>query len=1350
LAGLELFRSPLRRDLWTDLVPVIVSHHFTLRWSRSCGSSSKRSDNRSPVRIVLTIIAVVLVAMLSTALIVPLFIDWSSHRADIASRLSAMTGGNVSLTGPVAVQLLPTPYLEVGEGAVSGLTADAPRLTFASARLELALVKLVSGAIRFNEIRLERPVLTIARGADGSLRLPTPPPAKADAVGFDRLVLRDGRIRVAEGAGHAGREIEGVQLDADALSLAGPYHISGRFSAPGGARVLFHLASEKVGTAGLPIRASMEAGPGWPALDIDGVLRDGSSSFSGSATLVGAAVGPEGPTPWRASGQMTANFDRATMEATEVRFGSEERALRANGSVALAYGSPSRLSVELKAKQANLDGLLRRKGEDGVAPARAISLLSGALGPALDHAEGLAIDASLSAETVILGSDTLSDISASLRSSPGSPLHTRFDLGLPGRSTLRGEGELETDAAAKFHGTVDFASDDIALLRDWASQGAPEFAAKAGAVSDALAYRSASLSGDVEASGVGFSGGNLKITLDRSALAGSLAFTSPVGADPGRLYMDLSGDSLDVAALPNLSASAALLGDLDLSLSLKANALHVAEVNDTEVNSGSLTVKVTKKGQDVSLDRLSVADLGGAYVDAQGAIGRDGIEANGHLRADRLRDFTLLISRLAPGDWSRTLAERAASLSPTSLAFEAHGGGSTSAEGPHLVSLKANGTIGQTQTALALEPGPKGDGQVLTLNLDSPDIGAFLRQLGLGGKTIVNGRAHLAAHASGAFGAGYAVDGSGALAGVDVAGHGRFLPAAQGEEARLLGSIKLKGANSLPLLSALGLAPSGDAMAPVDAAADVTLRGDRWTASRITATVAGVKASGDLNYEPAAKPEAAAAASDLAPVGEAVGGSETPAPQALAPAEITGDLSLERLSLGNLIALALGAPQQAKAGARWSEARFAPAPFALPPVAVHVGIDAFDLTDGLSAHRFAANLRLDKRRLDLDDIGMTVDGGAVSGRATIRRDRETATLTGALEADSLAIRRQAFSGRVGGALEFASTGRTAAALVEGLAGTGTARFTNAALARTDPAALDRVVAKAQTPDAQLDETNVAFAFNNELDRGPLPVPDGSTPIALSGGALKFGPLAITRPRGDAALTGVLDLRKLSLETRLAVTSPSAGLKFWSGPAPSASVTLQDVLDAPRRQVDVSALSAGLATQAIARESDRIAALEADIRERAFFNRRLKGERFMDRRAAEIEDWRVEQARLKGLAERLATERVEAERAAAEKAAAEKAEAEKASAAKATAERAEADKVVRQKAEAEKALLQPELPPDVPADNAPIGKPPVTPRDPSNQSGELGANMPPAAIPMHPAKPKLRPAAPPDPTAGGLY
>ena len=68
---------------------------------------------------------------------------------------------------------------------------------------------------------------------------------------------------------------------------------------------------------------------------------------------------------------------------------------------------------------------------------------------------------------------------------------------------------------------VTFISADFALLRDWAAQGAPSAAANIIAFADALPYRSASLSGAVEASPTGFSGRNLKLVLDRSTLTGA-------------------------------------------------------------------------------------------------------------------------------------------------------------------------------------------------------------------------------------------------------------------------------------------------------------------------------------------------------------------------------------------------------------------------------------------------------------------------------------------------------------------------------------------------------------------------------------------------------------------------------------------------------------------------------------------------------------------------------------------------------------------------------------------------------------------------------------------------------------
>ena len=253
----------------------------------------------------------------------------------------------------------------------------------------------------------------------------------------------------------------------------------------------------------------------------------------------------------------------------------------------------------------------------------------------------MTVEAEFGAETIILGADTVSDVSASMRSTSGKPLHLRFGLGLPGHSRFSGEGDLETGAAAKFDGMIDFESEDFALLSNWAKPDIGGFAANLAGLGEALADRSASLSGPIEASAVGLSGRDVKIALDRSTLNGSFAFTRPVGADPGRLYMDLSSDLLDVDALPSVDAGKALLSDLDLSLSLRAKTLHVAHVNDAEIDSGSLALKVVKSGPNITLDRLSIANLGGAFLDAQGATGPDGFAASGHLRADRLRDFAL-------------------------------------------------------------------------------------------------------------------------------------------------------------------------------------------------------------------------------------------------------------------------------------------------------------------------------------------------------------------------------------------------------------------------------------------------------------------------------------------------------------------------------------------------------------------------------------------------------------------------------------------------------------------------------------------------------------------------------------
>ncbi len=1296
----------------------------------------------SSVRVILTILAVALVTLLTAALIVPYFVDWSAHRAEIAERLELLTGGRVDLAGPVTLRLLPTPYLEVGAGSAAGAGPGAPTLTFSGARFELALVKLASGAFRFTDVRLERPVLTLARTSAGALALPAPTAASARAVGFDRFSVRDGTIRILAGGRAPEWTIRGVELDGDALSLAGPYHLSGRIAGPGGAPIVFRLVSETADAAGAPVRVTVEAGPLWPALDIDGIVAASGPKgldVAGTATLSGTASGVDGSIPWRAAGRLVADLDGATLTHAEYQLGSEERAIRAEGSATLDWRAPARLAVDAKAKQANIDALLRRKGEDAVPPVRAATALAVALAPALAAAGPATLAARLAVESAIVGGDTLAGVAASLEAKPGEPLKTRFDVGLPGASRVRGEGEVETGAAAKFVGTVDFSTGDAAALGHWAGQGAPELAAWPSALVESFPSSSLAVSGGIEAAAVGFSGKNLRIALGPSILTGALAVIRPVGADAGRIYADLTSDALDVEALPSLDDARSLVGGYDLSLALDAKALRVAHVGEDRIDGASLALKLERSGSKLTLDRLALAGLGGAAFEATGAAGPDGASATGRLDADRLAEFAALVSRLVPGPWSRALAARAPLLSPASIAFEARAGPSAG-DAPSLQALTARGTLARTRASLDIEPAANGGVQALGLVLDSPDSAALLRQLGLGAEGAAGqpgAAGHLELKASGAWTSGFDVDASASLGGAALSARGRYTPTAEGDDARLFGSVKLAGDNVAPLAAVVGFAPSGGAIGPVEASADVTLRGDRRKASRFAASVAGVQARGALVYQRPAERIEAATNPDLSRAEEAVNGPGGAAAASPPPA-LTGELSLDRLRLADLAALGLGPSQPAGAGRIWSEAKFAPPPLVLPPAALRVNVGALILADGLALQGFSTNLRLDKGRLDLDGVAMRLAGAAASGHATLRRSGEIATLAGALSVEPAPVGRPGFSGRIGAQLEFASTGRSLAALIAGLAGGGTVDFVGASLARSDPAALGRVVATAQAPDAQIDETNIAYELGADLDKGALAIPDGSTPVALSAGTFKLGPLAIAEARAAATLTASLDLAHPALATRLQLTVPATGLKFWAGPPPSALVTVADALDAPKRRLDVAGLAAGLATQAIARESDRIDNLEADIRERAFFNRRLKGERFLDRRKEEIEDWRAEQDRLKGLSQHLAEQREEG-RLAAEKAAAEKTAVEKAAAEKAAAERAAAEKAAVEKAAAEKATASPEGPS---AGSSPNGE------------DNSGGGAPPAAAPQPPPRPKppsaVQSSQPVTPTAGSLY
>jgi uncharacterized protein involved in outer membrane biogenesis len=1196
----------------------------------------------------LTVIAFLLISALTAALIGPWCVDWNKQRAVVEAQLSGVLSERVAVKGAIDLKILPSPYITLNQVEIADPKTGGVLFSCDEMELSLGLTSLARGQFRFTQASFNRPTIDLVRSPAGGIALPRLSLARSDSVAFDKIIIRDGSLRIMRTDGVAELGVTGIDLDAEADSLLGPFKGSGKALGPRGMKLAFNFATGAVEDNDLRLKAAVDTGGGVSRSEFDGALALVGATptmglaavgYSGAATFSGLIRGADAPMFWRASGALKADLLRASLDNLEVRLGQEDRALAANGSAQLEFGASPRAHVTLAAKQLNLDALLRRRGEDSVSPAAAYDALSAALAElGIGNGPPVALSLELETPAVMLGGDTIGDVALSIAAGADSnaPISVKLEANPPGRSHILAAGGVDAGPAPDFKGRIDARIGDTQRLRDWLTRGAPDLSARLAAIGEVLPYRSASAIGEVDLSAAGFVARNLSLALERSTFTGTLALTRAVGAEPGRMFMDMQTDSLDIDALPNVSASGDFLRDIDLSLALDAHAIRIARLGEAQVEGGSLTLKLTKQGDNVRLDRLSIADLGGASVEVNGASDGKGRRLSAKIDAARLRDFALLVRRVAPGPVSDLLVDRSGALSPARLTFNAQSSESSKDVADAADSLTIHGTAGVTRVDAKLD---RAAGALnVAISLDAPDAAPLLRQIGLPALSLAGqGRGHIGASVRGRWGEGLDGDLSASLAGAEIAWRGRLSPEAWGADgASFEGAGVVKASNAMPLLAVLGVAPPDSPIViPIDLSAGIVARDGLLSLSQMRGSVGRARFAGDLTYRPApALPGPTMPVdADVALARAATGDNfATPAPQ------LEGALRIDRLSLSALAGLALGAPQQARAGALWSDTRFSAGLVNPPSADIALQIAALDVTDDLLAHDAGVQLKLGRGLVGMDDISMTVAGAALTGRATIRRDGLNASLSGQVSIEPVAFDRPNFSGHASGAMDFASTGQTASALIAGLAGSGQIRLASAWAPHLDQDALGRVVERAQSSDYAIDQPNVNRALELELDKQPLRVGDAGALASLTGGIIRLGPFEARDSRNDATIRGSFDLRSFVLEISAAFTELQAP-KYWSGAPPAINVVSKGSNETSTRDVDSSLFVAGLAAQAIARETDRIAALESDIRERAFFNRRLKAGQFMRGRELELEAYAIEQARLKSEEDR---RRVEAE------------------------------------------------------------------------------------------------------------
>ena len=361
---------------------------------------------------------------------------------------------------------------------------------------------------------------------------------------------------------------------------------------------------------------------------------------------------------------------------------------------------------------------------------------------------------------------------------------------------------------------------------------------------------------------------------------------------------------------------------------------------------------------------------------------------------------------------------------------------------------------------------------------------------------------------------------------------------------------------------------------------------------------------------------------------------------------LSGQLALPRLSLAGLVAPALGPMPQAGRGAIWPAARFAATPPPLVPFDLTLRAPVLDLWPGATAREASLRLSAEAERLTLSEISAAFAGGRIGGSLTLQREGGLVRASAALVAEgveSTALIASASAGaRLSGRLDMAGAGESPAQIVARLAGGGQMTFTDAHLPGLAPAALAeawRVFTREERP---FEARDVAAFLARDLGRG------GATwraarveaPVGIANGTLRATPLTAALPGGTVSGLAALDLKDMSLATRLTLNAaPQPGV---GNTGLSATVQWDGPLAAPRARIEAGTLMDVITVERVRLELERLEALEADQREKAFFARRARAERDLRRWEAEEEARRKAEEEARRRAEEEARRRAEAE------------------------------------------------------------------------------------------------------------
>jgi uncharacterized protein involved in outer membrane biogenesis len=1110
-------------------------------------------------------VAIAIILALVAALVGPLFIDWGTYRTLFETEASRLTGLDVRVNGAIEARLLPSPRLTLHDVEIGQAGADNVRAK--ELNIELALGPLMRGRWQADDLYLAAPQFGLSLDTAGHLQAPKLAiKFNPDALTVDRLHFDGGTVTLTNAANGAGVTLTRVAFDGRANSLLGPF--DGEGSATLGKEYYsVQLSAGRYSESdGLKLRLSVQPTDHPVSMQADGTLTfvGGKPHFDGSLSLQRPAglarVAGQVNQPWQVRGHVEASGASALMKDFQFRYGSQAQGIKLAGVVQLSFDKQPRLKAELTGTEIDLAHAFN--GDGNSSPGAALRQLAGLAAKAFRPP--VPIQIGIGVEQVKLGGGTLQNLRGDIAADAAGWNLTDFEFRAPGFTDARLSGQLTVDdrGRVRFRGPAVIDANDPKALAAWLEgrTAPPE---------DAL--QPLHLQGNVTFSSEKIAVDDLTAGVAGKTITGHFAYDFAASGRPSKFDAALNAPELDLDAMLGfgqaLFAGSGLERPHDMAMTADIGRASIAGIEGHDI---SARVKVNADRWQI--DRLSVADLGGAAFSAEGGLVLKGPSPQGSITVDfntpAMAPMMTLLQRFAPTT-ADALSARAWALAPAKLHAQLTLGGSVPAGE---AKLGVNGNLGQVQVAM------NGEGQVDTKafrfgdlrlggKLSADDGKALVTLLGLDPVIAVGkGRGELTLTAHGPARGKMRVDGRLSADGLAVRIDGSAQPFTDAPSAKL--HARVTRADAAPLRG------GGRDPLPVTFAGNLALSSKDVRVSDIDASIGATTLRGRL--------------------GMTFGALH----------RLDGELEADRVAAPGLIAAAIGmpTPPDSKGAAwAWSEDPFAAGAFGNFTGKIALRLRQVELMPRLNARRLHATLETGKDALTFDDMdGVLARGGRFSGSLAFQSGDDGLTahgkiaLTG-IDAESLmrASARPPLTGTLDLSFDVEGVGLSPVALIGSLHGGGSIALRGAEIAGLNPRAFDAVT-HAVDQGVAVDAHRISDVVSRALASGQLSLRKAQGAIAINAGQLRLRDTTADSADATLALSGNLDLIDGALDAHLVLSGKSEA----GGVRPDIYMGLKGPFTAPTRSIDVSALSGWLTLRAIENQAKHVKELEEAARKRA--------------------------------------------------------------------------------------------------------------------------------------------------------